>query len=212
MNLSEATTRNFDDPVTSEPRRHHVNVGATTPSYLAPDPYPPMQALPTHRIDHSRYKWTIIALASLVLILLLALGVIFFARYSPEPRVAGGLPGTPEIVIPRPPEAPAPPAAPDTPPPPPGIPGDGRRISADLIYPGAEEIGRIKAGPVASVVRLRASATVEEVVQWYEYRLTGEKVIKTPNGNTVISLGSLAIMIKPGPGGTNIMITGALTR
>lgn len=204
INLGEATTKNLDAPTISEQRTQHVNVSPTTPSYLAPGPVPPFPAYPTQNIGSPSHKWAIIGLASLVVVLLIALGILLLNRSVEEPA---GATMPPTIVIPRAPEAPVPPIPPMPPIPPiPPVQGQGSVISTDLIYPGAEKENEFSAG-TSGFVKLRTEDPIGEVVKWYEDKLKDEKIIKLPDGTSVLKSGSVAIVIKSEGDGTSIVIT-----
>jgi hypothetical protein len=206
VNLGEATTRSLDaQAALDEAKTRHVNVSPTTPSYIAPGMQMPPPAAPTQSFEKSRHKWAIITLASLVVILFLALAAVLITLSDNEPPAvdqptsASEPPGL---------EAPIPPLPPLTPPPP-GSRGTGPAAGTGLKYPGAENIGEVKRGSGVLVLRLKTDDPVDEVVKWYESKSGDKKVIKLPDGSTIISSGATSIIIKSESDGTKILITQA---
>lgn len=210
LSFGEATTKNLDAPAIDEPRTQHVNAAPTTPSYLAPGYYPPAPALPTQGLQKARHKWTIIGLASLVLILLLALVAVLFLRERseyeartpiidapqppPSPRVPGNIPGHPP-----PPLPPAPPT--------PGARGQGQGLGREMVYPGADIVNEVNAGPAGTVLMMETRDGIDKVFGWYEQRLRDPNIVKRRDGTSILTARGTAVVIKTISGRTSITLT-----
>lgn len=206
VNLNEAVTKSFDAQVEDESWTRHVNVSPTAPSYLAPGPVPPAPAPVTQGFAKSNQKWVIIGLASLVVILVIALAAVLLTRTVNPEEEFGRVPGPPNIGHPEIPQVPPVPPIP-IPPTPPARPGPGRTIGADLIYPGAAIESQIDLGVGGVLLKLQTEDSARKVLAWYEEKLNNEMVKRLPEGTSVITAEGLAIVIKREDDSTTIIIT-----
>lgn len=205
-NHLEATTRTLEQPRNFESPTRHVNSMPTAPSFLDSGYQPPAPAPVTSSLEPRGQKRTIIVLASLVVVLLIALiGVVAFTRLvgvgnDPEPPFAG---------VPQPPGTHSPPPNPPHPPLPPLPPGGPRElthISASLIYPGAETIVSMARGPEGSVLQLRTNDPAERVIEWYVSQINPTKHINIPGGNAILHGDNITAVITGHGDGTQIVL------
>lgn len=218
LSQSEATTRFFDEPVQTGAPTQDINSVPTAPSYSPPSfpahYQPHFPAAPSTQGFEKKggNKTTIIVLAGMVIVLLLALAGIG-AWFIFDDR------GRPVVVqIPPPPPGPtSPPAIPEVPPIPeippiPPIPpivlpetppaGTAGAISKDLIYPGAKETMR-----VGKMIQLRTSDPLNKVSDWYIQKLGSAKKVLIPGGSTILKTDSLTVIVTGGEEGAQIMLT-----
>lgn len=195
--ISEAVTKRFEQPRVQLPTSP-VGASLTTPAYLAPLEAPP--ALQTNDLRQKTQKRNLIILVSMLSFMILALaGLLAFLNFAPGSP--GGIPASPPPIGSTPP---IPPASPP-PPPPPGV-GGPSTIDPSLIYPGARQTMSIRSGGGKSVLNLQSDDAVTTVADWYMARLKrAEKV--SILGPTILKAGDISVVIIPGDGGTNILIT-----
>jgi hypothetical protein len=174
---------------------------------LPPDAGLP-QAAATSGIAPTGQKKTVIALAAIIGILLVALSVLAIFLFTrrpedssrvivlPPPLIDPSVPGIPKT--PRPPVPPQPDA-------PPG--NTTTTISQDLIYPGAEITMEVKGEEKAKVVQLSTPDSFDKVVDWYVKKINPTKHVRIPGGNAVLKADDIAVMIMNGGNVTSILIT-----
>ncbi len=178
---------------------------------MMPGGVPLEPAPPTNELaPRSSQKKTIFVLASLVVILLIAvvgMGIFMFVNDSngtpaPPTEIAspppGGLanpPSGPAIAIPEPPEPPEPPTArADT------------DINPDLKYPGARTVMDMNSGVEGHVTQMQARAPIEKVVEWYVAKLKPTKRVTLPGGGAVLKNKGITAVITGGEGEAMILI------
>jgi len=214
VNPAEATTKLFDEPVQTATPTQGINAIPTTPSYSPPSfpaSYQPsyMAAATTQGLENKSRNKTVIILASLVVVLLLALAGLsaWFIFGGGSPRSGGIVVEIPDMpnVPHAPPPPPVPPVPPVDPPAPPG--SGGATISKDLIYPGAEETMRVGGKDGARVLRLQTNDPINKVSDWYVQRLSATKKIVVPGGSTILKANGITVLITGDRKGTQIVLT-----
>lgn len=204
LNTSEATTKLFDDPAQAGSPTQDINAVPTTPSYSPPS-FPeyyqsPLPAAPsTQGLEAKSHKRVVIVLASLVVVLLMALAglgawFIFGGGDRGGPPGLGDIPGPPP---PRPPPPGNPPVAPGS---------GGAAISRDLIYPGAREAMRMEQDSGVKMLQLRTSDPMTKVVDWYLQRLNTTKRVDIPGISTILKANGINVIITGADGETQILI------
>lgn len=217
INSSEATTKLFDEPVQTATPTHGINAIPTGPSYTPPSfpanyqpPY--MAGATTQGLENKSRNKTVLILASMVVVLLLALAglsawFVFGGGDQDGPPGSGGITAPPPAKpdLPIPPSPPSPPVPPIAPPAAPG--SGGAAISKDLIYPGAEETLRVGGRDGARVLRLQTSDPINKVSDWYTQRLSATKKMVVAGGATILKASGLTVLLTGDSQGTQIMLT-----
>ncbi len=189
----------FEEPSRLEAPTRIANSWPTSPTYLPPDAMPP-QAAVTSGMEPTGQKKIVIALATIVAVLVIALAtlaILMFFRKPDETPYAITPPPIPSVPpVPRvpPPGAPAPNSAPPA-------------ISKDLMYPGAEVTMQVMGEENAKVVQLTTPDSFDQVVDWYTKHMKPKKQVRIPGGNAVLKGEGVAVMIMNGGDGTSILVT-----
>src|ERR1044071_7976044 len=211
---SEWATRNLEEPSKFEqPPRFEsptrpANSWSTSPTYLPPGAMPP-QVITPGGMESSGQKKTVIALAAVIAVLVIALaglGIFLFAggnrQATPPPFPPPGGVGQPA----PPPRVPSPPGVPGQPTPP-AAPAQPDSISGELIYPGSKVTMEMSGGRKGRVVKLNTPDAIDKVVDWYVNKIGPVKQVKLPGGNTTLTREGLAVVITPEDNGTSILLT-----
>jgi hypothetical protein len=154
----------------------------------------------TSGIEPTGQKKTVIALAAIIAVLVIALSTLAFIIFFREPDGPPRVMTTPPI-----PSAPPVPGVPQ-PQPPPGAPLPDS-LSPELIYPGSKITMEMSGGRKGRVVKLSTPDAIETVVDWYVNKIGPAKRVKLPGGNTVLTREGLAVVITPEDDGTSILLT-----
>lgn len=165
----------------------------------------PPQVIMPGGMESSGQKKTVIALAAVIAVLVIALaglGLFMFMDRSDGPPARDFPPEThggsgPPLPPPRPP---LPPGQPPTPPVAP-------RVSEELIYPGAKITMDVSGGPKGRVVQLSTPDAIDTVTDWYINKLGSPKQVKLPGGNTVLTGEGVAVVITTEGSATSILLT-----
>ena len=193
---SELTTRKLEEPPRYEHPTQPANAGFTSPAYLPPNAFPP-QGPVTRSMEQTGQKKTIITLAVLVAVLLVALSGL--AIYITTMR-------GPNIPVPRAPQPPIS-STPPQPPTPPPTPGGVTTIGKELIYPGSEVIMEVNSGRDGKVVQLRATDSFDKIVDWYSERINLKNRVRLPGSNTILEGEGVAVVINSRGDDTHITVT-----
>jgi hypothetical protein len=209
---SEATTRSFAPPPGVESNTNYINPAATGPSYMPPQFIAPPGSqfvtgpvADTGKLGAGSQKRTIIVLASMVGVLLIAVIVMAFFLFEGSPtqdNYFGGPtpPGAP--TPPTPPRAPTPPRPPEAPP----LPGSGTSlIDRSLIYPGSTTAVDINTGG-ASVIQLNSDDPADKVIKWYKEKLNPSREVTVPGPTTILSTKDIKVVINPVGSGSLITL------
>ena len=195
---SEWTTRKLEEPSRFESPTRLANSWPTSPTYLPPDAMPP-QAPVTSSIESAGQKKTVIVLATIVALLVIALSalaILMFVRQADEAPRAMSTPTAP--TAPKVPGVPTPPPIPN---------GATTTISQDLIYPGAQVTMEVKGEEKAKMVQLNTSDSFDKVIDWYVKKIKPTKHVTIPGGNAVLKGDGIAVMIMNDGEVTSILIT-----
>lgn len=187
--LSEAATKRFDQQTGFQTPTNPVGPSPTTPAYMAPIEFPPA----SQTIDlHRKRKRNVILVASMLALMIFALGgLFFFLSLGQEAQTGITTPGTP----------------PPPPPPPPliGI-ETPTKIDQSLIYPGSHETMAITAEGGNRVLKLHSDDAASKVAEWYISKLKLSKKISIA-GQTILKSGDIGVVIMGGDDGAEILIT-----
>jgi hypothetical protein len=197
--LSEATTKRFDEQPGFKAQTNPFGPSPTTPAYTAPYEFTSAQ----QNIDlNSKRKRNVILIASMLMVMIFALGgLLIFLNFEGGPPT-GGVPAI------APPPPPPPPGAPPPPPPPPLPPGTGAptKLEETLVYPGSKTTMSIAAEGGKKVLKLHSDDPIDRVVEWYESKLKVSKKVSIPGG-TILQAGDIGAVIMGGASGAEILIT-----
>lgn len=203
--LEQPQPTQFEEPSRFDAPTRMANAWPTSPTYLPPDAMPP-QAAVTSGIEPTGQKKTVIVMAAVIALLVIALAglgiFLFFDRQvTPPPFPPPGGSGRTAPIPPVPP----PPGVPGQPSPP--APPQPDSISGEWIYPGSKITMEMSGGRKGRVVKLNTPDAIETVVDWYVNKIGPVKRVKLPGGNTVLTREGLAVVITPEDNGTSILLT-----
>jgi hypothetical protein len=167
---------------------------------MAPFEFP--AAPQTFDLNRTR-KRNVILVASMLAVMILALGglLIFLNLGQGNPAIIP--PPTPNAPVITPPTPPIPPIPPS--PPPPGI-EIPKKIDSSLIYPGSRKTMTITTEGFNNVLKLHSDDAASKVVKWYTSRLKVTDKFSIV-GQTVLQAGDTNVVIMGGDDGAEIRIT-----
>ena len=203
-NVTEATTRTLRAPTdyAAQPTDFFQSP-PTSPAYISPTETPPPAAYDTKNLKAGGPKqsiWLMSAIASVLLVAGIVLGIILFIRsFTSATRPSGAEPKTPSVTVRGVPPPP--------PPQPPSVRTQTTSVSPEFVYPGAETTMEMKNAEGGSMIlQLRTKDSYEKVLDWYVENLKPQNTIISPGPSAVLKWDKLMAVINSAGGETHIML------
>jgi zinc-ribbon domain len=199
--VTEATTRTLHAPTDyAAPPTDFFPSQPTSPAYISPKETPPPPAYDTKNLKAGGPKqsiWLMSAIASVLIVAGIALGIILFIRsFTSATRPSGAESKPPTVSVPGIPP----------PPQPPSVRTQTNSISHEFVYPGAEITMEMKNAEGGSILQLRTTDSYEKVLDWYVAKLKPQNTIISPGPSAVLKSDKLMAVINGAGGETHIML------